>query len=106
MIVPFMDSQFQDLSTTAWVSAGVFVVLSVVLLLCRKRVYDADSYPSYHEIPDSVLTHTPSKKELVELGQNVDVIVRVSSTISRFLYEILKANLLVRLEFVIVCIQT
>ena len=78
MIVPFMDSYFQDLSTTAWVCAGVLIVLSVLLLLCRKNVYEEeDPYPSYREIPDSVLTHTPSKKELAELGQNVDVIVRV-----------------------------
>ena len=76
MIVPFMDSfHSQGISSAAWIFAASLVVLSALLLLRKHRVRES-SCPLYKEIPDGVLTHTPSKKELVELDQKIDVIVR------------------------------
>ena len=75
MIVPFMDSfHSQGVSSAAWIFAASLVVLSALLLLRKHRVRES-SYPLYKEIPDGILTHMPSKKELAELDQKIDVIV-------------------------------
>jgi len=56
-------------------SLGVATVaLAALLALRSKRL--RDSYPDYRKIPSTILTHMASKKELHELDNEVDVIVR------------------------------
>ena len=59
-----------------------FVLVGTALVawgLYRKR--RRDSYPSYHEIPATILTHMPLRKELEALNGKVDVIVSLSTIV-------------------------
>mmetsp|Transcript_14328 Transcript_14328/g.28902 ORF Transcript_14328/g.28902 Transcript_14328/m.28902 type:complete len:663 (+) Transcript_14328:82-2070(+) len=79
-------------SLASFVAATVAFLL--LLLIWKKRL--RETYPSYDEIPATILAHMPSKKDLAELDQRVDVIVVGSgvgglasaNVLSRFGYKV------------------
>ena len=78
MIIKTYFYSTQDYSLVlAFVGVATIVLASLLAAaLRRKRVRDL--YPNYDEIPSTILTHAPTRKELEELDQSVDVVVRNS----------------------------
>ena len=63
----------------SYIFLGV-TLLTTALFLWRKWLRDLRAmYPAYNEIPATILSHMPSKKELQSLDKSVDVVVSYHS---------------------------
>jgi hypothetical protein len=76
MIQPLLLYQsHQDFTVESCLFLGA-IVLVTGLILRKKWIRDLrETYPAYHEIPSTILTHMSTRKELQDLDKTVDVVV-------------------------------